>query len=67
MNARENAAVHPANGDALVIVDLQNDLLPGGAQRGPWPVHRVAGSRGDAFASVLEAPARELDAAPAAG
>ncbi|MGC2519122.1 MAG: hypothetical protein WA373_08460 [Burkholderiales bacterium] len=48
--------------DALVVVDVQNDFLPGG----PWPAHCVAGAPGDgerALESMRKAGARLMRSA----
>ncbi len=49
----------PGPGDALLVVDVQNDFLPGGAlgvRGGPWPPHCVATTPGAQFAPSLLMP-----------
>jgi len=45
--------MHPGR-TALLVVDLQNDFMPGGERGGPWPPHCVAGTIGAAFSAALD-------------
>jgi len=54
------AQIVPDPNEALIVVDVQRDFLPGGAlavaHGGPWPPHCVAGTPGAEFAAELKLP-----------